>query len=189
MTHDESQGERGGSSGEVATQIKAARVASGLSCAQAAKLLGVSYAAMSSWEAGRRSPRKLAPEDVVARLKAHGSRGQRPSHQGAPGLIRSIVRESGISYPALERVLRVDDGSVERWSRGREEPASAKLSALRVLEAFCKEDSARAELVEVPHLFVMEVEGALVIRRGTRADLISMLDAKFPSLRRARDGE
>jgi DNA-binding transcriptional regulator YiaG len=130
-------------------QLKRLRRKLSLVQAQLAKLLGVSAASVTSWEAGKTEPgrenrraigelRKLSRGDADERLgrraAATGQLGRRAKGALSPADIKAIRKKASLSQGKLAKLLKVSINSVSNWETGRSSPRRAtveKLVALR----------------------------------------------------------
>ncbi len=136
-------------------QMKRLRKRLALTQSDLAKLLGVSTASVTSWEAGKSEPgrenrrsiaqlRGLTRKEASQRMGRSSERPGRPerasksapraARKGAAGLspadIRAIRQKAGLSQGALARLVRVSANSVSNWETGRTAPRRAAVQKL-----------------------------------------------------------
>jgi DNA-binding transcriptional regulator YiaG len=126
-------------------QMKRLRRKLSLTQSELARLVGVSVASVTSWEAGKAAPgresrhaladlRKLSRKDVDQRLgrtsPAPGGGAAGAAGRLSPAEIRSIRGRAGLSQRGLARVLKVSVNSVSNWETGRTLPRRATVEKL-----------------------------------------------------------
>jgi len=126
-------------------QLKRLRRKLALTQSDLAKLLGVSTASVTSWEAGKAEPgrdnrrliaqlKKLSRREVEDRLGNRGLTAGRGARKGEPLLspseINAIRKKTGLSQTRLARLLKVSVNSVSNWETGRSSPRRATVEKL-----------------------------------------------------------
>jgi len=126
-------------------QLRRLRRKSSLTQSDLAKLLGVSTASVTSWEAGKAAPgrenrrlvaelKKLSRREVEERLGGRGvTRGgaaRKARRVLSPPEIRAIRKEAGLSQTQLANLLKVSHNSVSNWETGRSSPRRATVEKL-----------------------------------------------------------
>jgi DNA-binding transcriptional regulator YiaG len=130
-------------------QLKRLRRKLSLTQSELAKLLGVSTASITSWEAGKAEPgrdnrRLIAQLKKLSRREAEERLGRRGAARGraagkdepllSPSEINAIRKKAGLSQTRLAKLLKVSANSVSNWETGRSSPRRAtaeKLLGLR----------------------------------------------------------
>jgi len=125
-----------------ADDVKALRQKIGLTQAELAQLLGVSTAAVTSWESGRTSPardkrrglaeiRQLSRSEVLARLGRSEELATVEAKGGiSPEEIRALRKQAGLSQAQLAARLGVSVNSVSNWETGNTAPRRRSLEKL-----------------------------------------------------------
>jgi len=130
-------------------QLKRLRKKLALTQSDLAKLLGVSTASITSWEAGKAEPgrenrrlvarrknpsRKEADERLGRRTRARGRAPRRGAAALSASEIRAVRTKAGLSQGALARMLKVSANSVSNWETGRSAPRRATVDRLLGLQ-------------------------------------------------------
>ena len=131
-------------------QLKKLRKGLCLTQAELAKLLSVSPASITSWEAGKTVPTRanrcviadlasLSQEEVDERLGRRATSGAVPTaarRRGlAPEQIRDIRDKVGLSQKELARKIGVSVNSISNWETGRAAPRARSVHELLALAA------------------------------------------------------
>jgi DNA-binding transcriptional regulator YiaG len=139
---DEALGRQAAPSGVDPRQIKGIREKLGLSQGELAGLIGVSAAAVGSWERGRSAPgprnrKALAGIAGLNRLEVDERLGRSvpprtPAESSAlsPEEIRKIRQGAGLSQQGLAEALGVSSNSVSNWETGSTSPRKASIEKL-----------------------------------------------------------
>lgn len=132
-----------------AGQWKRLRKRLSLTQAELARLMGVSVASVTSWEAGKAAPgresrRALADLARLSRKEADQRLGRASSALG-PGPraagpristaeIKAIRQRAGLSQRSLAKLLKVSVNSVSNWETGRSSPRRATVEKILALK-------------------------------------------------------
>ncbi len=110
--------------------VRKRRLDQGLTQRQVAAQIGANVTSIRNWEGNATAPALWFIPRIIRFL---GYELRTPSRTLGEQL-KAWRRERGISQERLAGILKVDEGTVRRWERGRSRPRRLLLSALQGLE-------------------------------------------------------
>jgi DNA-binding transcriptional regulator YiaG len=124
------------------TEVRRLRGKLGLTQAELAKLVGVSGAAVTSWETGKTQPGRenrsallallsARPDEIAARLgQRPGKELRRQAASLSPKRIREIRKKANLSQKQMATTLGVSLNTISNWETGRSTPRRRSLEKL-----------------------------------------------------------